>query len=273
MILRLKLGTLLCGLAGCLAVTQPAPRVSPTGEAGHGHQSVATSSRESGRYFLGASHDAEHGTLAWLFYINQKDHSGQMFVAPRMLRLSSLELEENGDIIFRTDIFLGRYYRFRGTLHSTEIVGKMELLNSKSGTVRGAWEVRASALSEGGIHAAREGPVPPIHLSNKSYSEAGGDLLGLDVFILPTPRGEAGMVIFYESYWGEGTFTPFAISRVEKEGATIRFQTEGRIGRTGYHLQRTGRATWLLYRDDAKDTKGVAVRATKPLLPSLSPQG
>jgi hypothetical protein len=188
-----------------------------------------------------------------------------------MLKLSAFELRENGDITFRSSIFLGRYYRFRGTLHLTEIVGKMELVTSNSGTIKRSWQVRASARSGGSAHVMDRESLPSIHLSNVNYSEAGGDLSGVDVVILRGSRRPAGMLVFYESYWGDSTFTPFAILNVERARSTIRFQVKESRGETGYHLRSTRDGKWLLYRDDVKSTKGFALVAMKPLLPQTSP--
>lgn len=187
-----------------------------------------------------------------------------------MLKLSKLELKEDGNIDFQSDVFLGRYYSFQGNLHSAEIDGKMELVNSKSGTLKDTWQLKATALVGGRTHAITEGVIPSIHFSNVSYSEGGGDLLGVDVQILSTPKGPVGMVVFYESYWGETTFTPFAISRIEEKGPTIRFETETSSGAVKYRLRMIGDNKGFLYRDDAKETKGVSLMRVKSLLPALS---
>jgi hypothetical protein len=235
----------------------------------HRFQTTGRRNDASGRFFFGTSADAKLGTLAWLFYVDRQNHSGQIFVPPRMLKLSKLDINEDGTIGFQSEVFLGRYYRFQGTMHQTEIEGKMELTNSKSGTVRSTWQIRASQLSNGGPGPTDRTVVRSGHFSNVNYSGGGGDLVGTDLRILATATGSVGMVVFYESYWGEITFTPFAISHLENDGAVIRFAIETPKGPTNYHLRTTGNEA-LLYRDDMKGGKGVALRSVKTLLPPLS---
>ena len=216
---------------------------------------VSGSGSDSGRFFFGTSHDAKLGTLAWLLYLDNVHQGGQIFVAPRMVRFSKFELREDGALTFQSLDLVGKNYRFSGTLKSEKIVGEIQLVDGKSGNPIDKWQMNAAQLPAQNARASADRPVGPGGYSNVDYSKEGGDLTGVDIRFFSTSMGTTGMIVFYESYWGEPTLTPLAFSRVEIGKSVIRFETETPSGVARYHLLPTPTGG-LFNRDDVTHEKG-----------------
>lgn len=223
--------------------------------------------KELGRFFFGSSNDPKLGKLAWLFYISRDGRSGQVFVPPHMLKFSKITVM-GGGIEFQSEVFLGKYYRFRGTLHDSDIKGSMELVGTDTGIPESMWEITATQVRDGARNGIGSEEIPPIHFSSASYSEEGGDVVGADLRILWTENGTAGMVVFYESYWGEPTFIPLAMSNIKKHGSMIDFTMNTPDGSSHYYLRKKGNEA-VFYRDNLK-AQGATLKLVRSILPALS---
>jgi len=242
----------LCALIACLFCTICVGQ----GAQGHGSSPTTVESRsDSGTSFFGTSHDVRLGTLAWLLHLDKDRQAGEMFVAPRMMKLSQFELAENGTMTFQSPVFVGKEYRFRGTLKSDVLSGEMQLVNAKSGNPIDKWEFTAAPLPPLNAHVNSEQPVRNVRYSNVAYSSEGGDQTGVDIQFLPTDGGTTGMIVFYESYWSEPTFTPLALSQVTVDKGAIHFAVELPSGIAHYHLLTTPIGV-LFNRDDVPHVKG-----------------
>jgi hypothetical protein len=221
---------------------------------------------DSGRFFWGTSNDAKLGTLAWLFCIDREHHTGQIFVAPRMIGLSEFNLGEDGTLRFQSLDFFGKNYRFGGTLKADQITGEIQLVDAKSGNPKDKWQLTATQLSAQNPHDNQ--PVSPGRYSNIDYSAEGGDFTGVDIRLFSVGTGTTGMIVFYESYWGEPTFTPLALSQIEMSKGTIQFETETPNGAAHYHLRLTVTGG-LFIRDDVAHEKGekaIVLRKSRSVL-------
>jgi hypothetical protein len=219
----------------------------------HGNGQTASDNSESQHFFFGTSHDAKLGTLAWLFCLDKEHHKGEIFVPPRMIGFSELDLGENdGTLTFQSLDFFGKNYRFRGTLKSEEVTGEMQLIDAKSGNPKDKWQLTATQLPPESLRAER---TVPARYSNVDYSTEGGDFTGVDIRFFSTGTGTTGMIVFYESYWGEPTLTPLALSGVETTKEAIGFNVEMPNGVARYHL-RTTATGGLFNRDDITHEKG-----------------
>jgi hypothetical protein len=226
---------------------------------------MASDTPDSRHFFFGTSHDAKLGTIAWLFCIDKEHHKGQIFVAPRMIGFSEFNLGDDGTLMFQSLGFFGKKYRFNGTLKSEEITGDMQLVDAKSGSPKNKWQLTATQLSG---QNPRRGEATPGRYSNVDYSGEGGDFTGVDIRFFSKDTGTTGMIVFYESYWGEPTFTPLAFSRVETSKAAIKFEVEMPNGAAHYQI-RTTATGGVFTREDAgheKGEKGVALKRSRSVL-------
>ena len=238
------LGCFLCTVS---SVSQPEQR--------NGKGQPASGISDSRHFFFGTSNDAKLGPLAWLFCIDKEHLTGQIFVAPRMIGFSKLNLTEDGTLTFQSLDFVGKSYRFNGTLKSDEISGEIQLVEAKSGNPKAKWQLTATQLSAQNAGTTTGQHVSPGRYSNADYSIEGGDVTGVDVRFFSTSTRTTGMIVFYESYWGEPTFTPLALSRIETSKGTIQFETETPNGVARYHLRPTATGG-LFNRDDVAHEKG-----------------
>jgi hypothetical protein len=150
----------------------------------------------------------------------------------------------------------GKSYCFSGTLKSKEIVGEIQIVDVKSGKLGGKWQVTATQVPPPQSSALSSGvAVSPRRYSNTDYSSEGGDLTGVDIQFIPSNRGITGMIVFYESYWGEPTFTPLPFLRVEMSKGVIHFETKISKAVARYHILPTPTGA-LFNRDDVTHEKG-----------------
>lgn len=258
--LRSVLWILMVGFLGAISSAQASPP-----EQHHGKGQMAADNSDSQNFFFGTSHDAKLGTMAWLFCIDREHHKGQIFVAPRMIGFSELNLGVDGTLMFQSFDFFGKNYRFKGALKSREITGDMQLVDAKSGNPKNKWQLTATQLSG---QKSRPGEVTPGRYANVDYSTEGGDFTGVDIRFFSTNTGTTGMIVFYESYWGEPTFTPLAFSRVETSEGAIKFEVEMPNGVAHYQV-RTTATGGVFNREDAaheKGEKGVALKRSRSVL-------
>lgn len=210
---------------------------------------------DSGAFFLGTSHDERFGALAWLFHLDKAHRTGEMFVAPRMMTFSQFELSQDGTLAFQSPVLLGKEYRFKGTLKPEAISGEMRLVNAKTGDLIDKWELTAAELHPQKARTSSAQEVGNFRYSNAAYSSEGGDQTGVDIRFFTANTGTTGMIVFYESYWGEPTFTPLTLSRIIVKKGTIHFAVELPRGIAHYHLLPTPTAG-LFNRDDVPHGKG-----------------
>ena len=250
-------------VAGSLCAVS-SPQASPP-EQHHGKSQTASDNSDSGHFFFGTSHDAKLGTMAWLFCIDKEHRKGEIFVAPRMIGFSQINLGGDGTLTFQSLDFFGKKYRFGGTLKSEGVTGDMQLIDAKSGNPKDKWQLTATQLPSENPRADHTVPAFPARYSNVDYSAEGGDFTGVDIRFFSTGTGTTGMIVFYESYWGEPTFTPLALSGVETSKEAVRFDVEMPNGVARYHL-RTTATGGLFNRDDVtheKDAKEVVLKRSR----------
>lgn len=245
--LRSLLWILIVGSLGAVSSAQASPP-----EQHHAKTQTASDNLDSRHFFFGASQDAKFGAIAWLFCIDKEHHKGEIFVAPRMIGFSEFNLGEGGTLTFQSLDFFGKRYRFNGTLKSEEITGDMQLIDAKSGNSKGTWQLTATQILP---QNPRTDQTVPARYSNVDYSAEGGDFTGVDIRFFSTHKGTTGMIVFYESYWGEPTFTPLAFSQVETGKDEIKFEVEMPNGVARYHFRLTA-AGGLFNRDDVAHEKG-----------------
>ena len=101
--LRSVLWILIVGFLGAISSAQ-----ASTPE----QRQMASDNSASQNFFFGTSHDSKLGTMAWLFCIDKDRHKGQIFVAPRMVGFSELNLGVDGTLTFQSLDFFGKNYRF-----------------------------------------------------------------------------------------------------------------------------------------------------------------
>jgi hypothetical protein len=245
-----------------ICMGQTAPTIQ-----GHGGGPSNLESRSvSGTFFFGTSHDAKLGPLAWFIHLDENHRTGEMFVAPRMMKFSKLELREDGTLTFQSPVFVGKEYRFRGTLKSEAISGEMQLVNANSGDPLDKWELAIAALPPSqNSRTASAQQVGNVQYSNTAYSSEGGDQTGTDIRFFSTGTATTGMIVFYESYWGEPTFTPLAFSQVTLDKGVIHFAVDLPSGVARYHLRQTPTGG-LFNRDDVShtaDDKDIALKTLR----------
>ena len=170
-----------------------------------------------------------------------------------MIGFSEFNLGEDGTLRFQSLDFFGKNYHFSGTLKSDEITGEIQLVDAKSGNPKDKWQLTATQLPPQNSRANQ--PLSPGRYSNVDYSAEGGDFTGVDIRFFSVGTGMTGMIVFYESYWGEPTFTPLALSRIETSKGAIQFETETPNGVARYHLRPTATGG-LFNRDDVAHEKG-----------------
>jgi hypothetical protein len=242
----------LCIFIACFLCTVSVCQASQA-EQHRGQDQPSSGGPDPGRFFFGTSKDAKLGTLGWLLSIDRQHHTGQIFVAPRMIGFSEFNLGEDGTLRFQSLDFFGKNYRFSGILKSDEITGEIQLVDAKSGNPKDKWKLTATQLPAQNPRANQ--PVPLGRYSNVDYSSEGGDFTGVDIRLFSVGTGTTGLIVFYESYWGEPTLTPLALSQIEMSKGTIQFETETPNGVVHYHLRLTATGG-LFSRDDVAHEKG-----------------
>jgi hypothetical protein len=154
-----------------------------------------------------------------------------------MIKISKIEEGAKGDLTFQTEqFFAGKAYQFKGILNSEVLSGDLKIIGEKNEKSNGQWKITANKIQESKT-AVNSKLQLPIKFSNVDYSNEGGDATGVDIRIFSTRNGLAGLVFFYESLWGETTYTPLAFSKVTLEKKTVRFETKTSKGNTGYHIR------------------------------------
>ena len=254
---RSRLSLVVCIILVCLSATC---KLTAQDDRASGGQATGLSG--PGTFFFGKSHDANLGELAWLFYLDSSHRSGQMLIAPRMVTFSDCEWGVDGSIRFQLPEFLGRAYRFNGTLQPSTLKGHLQLVNARTGKSMGDWQLLATSVSLVKHESDAEPSTLIGRFTNEGYSEKGGDQTGVDVRLFSTKGEPAGMIIFYESYWGEPTFIPLALSHVLRENQTIHFETDMPSGLAHYRLLLT-QSGGLLSRDDVSRAEGVSLERGK----------
>jgi hypothetical protein len=217
--------------------------------------SVPESYSNTKSLFFGVSNDPELGKLAWLICIDRTHRDGQIFVAPRMLKFSNYALGRSGSLIFQSKDFIGRSYRFNGFIKSGVLVGKIQLIDMKSGGIKESWKLTANPVLPPDSRPSIEQSELNARYSNVAYSSEGGDQTGVDIQLFSTTAGKTGMIVFYESYWGEPTFTPLVLTQVSIKKNVIHFSVEMHEGVAHYHLILTS-AGGIFNRDDVPNVKG-----------------
>jgi hypothetical protein len=215
-----------------------------------------------GEFFFGTSQDAKHCPSAWLLNIDKEHHVGGIFVATEMTQFSRFEVGDDGTVFFQWKGFGDKNYQFKGTLKADELAGEIELVDKRSGNSKYLCDMAASQLPSQNVQARRS-----ARYSNAYYFNESGDLTGVDIRFFSTNKGTTGMIVFYEDYWDEPTFTPLALSQVEVGKGTIQFAAETPKGIIHYHLRLTP-AGGLFNRDDkAKEGEKDIPLKTGRLLP------
>ena len=76
------------------------------------------------------------------------------------------------------------------------------------------------------------------------------------------------MIVFYEDYWDEPTFTPLALSQIDVGKGVIQFAAETPKGIIHYHLRLTPTGG-LFNRDDKaqQGEKDIPLKKVRKLLP------
>jgi hypothetical protein len=209
-VVRLKLLTVVVAIAAiCACHGAPALRDS-AGE------------RRGCSTFFGVSNGPDGFATAWVMCIDVQHCTGKMLVVNRgMQPVDDFHMDPGGRLRFRLRA-LSRFYRFVGKLGGETIAGTMQLVDARTGVEIWRAEVNAVAVID-----------TPIHYSNATYVEEGGDMVGAELWLIRTLDGPAGMIVFYEGYWGEPVRVPLAMSGVSVHEGAIDFQLRlpGQLGR------------------------------------------
>lgn len=244
---------------------------SPEGH--YGNSQPAPDISDTRRCFFGTSDDAKLGNLAWLFCIDKEGNGGQIFVAPRMIDFSDFNLLADGTLTFHSINFFDKYYQFAGTLKSGEITGEIQLIDAKSANSKGKWQLTATQISPQNPLSSQS--ISPARYSNVDYSAEGGDFTGVDIRFFSVGTRTTGMIVFYESYWGEPTFTVLALSRIETSKGTIQFEMKIPDGVAHYRLLLT--TTGALFKRDEvaheNGAKGIVLKKSRSVLTTATGRG
>jgi len=244
-----------CALLACVHFLCFSGRCLLVAQEHGGTGRTAANEPDTGTYLFGISRDSRFGELAWLLYLDRDHGTGQMLVAPRMLKFAACNWGEHGALNFESMEFIGRAYRFIGTFDADVLTGRMQLVDTKTGKAIGDWDLTASPVVPESAAASTTQPGASGRYTNAEYSSEGGDRTGADVRLFSTAGGSAGLIIFYESYWGEPTFTPLALSHISTNKKTVHFDIETASGWVHYSLLLTSTGA-LLNRDDAPHPQG-----------------
>jgi len=241
---------IVCALTACI-LFHPVHAQTAAPAPPHG----SSQSPAAGVLFYGASKDPKIGPMAWLISIDKAHQTGRMFFPPRMLALSKVEFKGDGSLTFRSTEFFDQAYRFNGTLKTDALSGTMLLIDAKSAKVTDKWDLAAVPLLSDDQRRNAQPPALNTRYSNVAFSSEGGDQTGVDILFFPTTAGQAGIIVFYESYWSEPTSTSLPISQIETDKAGIHFAVQLPDGLAHYHLLQTPTGG-LFNRDDGRHAKG-----------------
>jgi hypothetical protein len=238
-----------------------------------GGRAASVSHSDSWSYFFGTSQEqnAKHCPSAWLIYLDKEHHIGEIFVVAGMERFSKFDLGEDETLTFQWKKLGDTNYRFSGTLKSDELAGDIQLINARSGNTKYLCEITAAQFPPQNAQANPEHNVLPGRFSNETYVNESGDLIGVDIRFFSTSQGMKGMIVFYEGYWDEPTFTPLALSQIEINKGVIHFTAEMPSGVAHYHLRPTPTGAFFT-RDDVPhemDDKEIRLRKYRDVLPAV----
>lgn len=221
-----------------------------------------------GELFFGTSQDAKHCPSAWLLNIDKEHRVGGIFVATEMTQFSRFEVGDDGTVFFQWKGFGDKNYQFKGTLKADELAGEIELVDKRSGNSKYLCDMAASQLPSQNVQASSDHQMLSVRYSNAHYFNESGDLTGVDLRFFSTNKGTTGMIVFYEDYWDEPTFTPLALSQIDVGKGVIQFAAETPKGIIHYHLRLTPTGG-LFNRDDKaqQGEKDIPLKKVRKLLP------
>ena len=171
--------------------------------------------------------------------IDKEHRVGGIFVATEMTQFSRFEVGDDGTVFFQWKGFGDKNYQFKGTLKADELAGEIELVDKRSGNSKYLCDMAASQLPSQNVQASSDHQMLSVRYSNAHYFNESGDLTGVDLRFFSTNKGTTGMIVFYEDYWDEPTFTPLALSQIDVGKGVIQFAAETPKGIIHYHLRLT----------------------------------
>ncbi len=226
---------------------------------------ASSPAQSQGHFFFGTSQDNPHCAVAWLFYLDPRARSGGIFEVAAMEPFSKFELNPDGTLSFQWSELGDNLYQFSGVLNAGTLSGEIRQIDTHADSPQRMCAITASQLPAQPSPASRQ--LSPARYSNLAYSNEGGDRTGVDIRFLSTSRGTSGIMVFYEGYWSEPTYTPLLLSNVNADHGVIRFAAQTPVGLLHYHLQ-PARAGFLLRRDD-RPGPGVPLKKLQKVLPEI----
>lgn len=198
--------------------------------------------RQLGGFYYGTSENRS-GRLAWLIYLNPEEDSGGLYLPPRVIKLSHLEMSPEGRLSF--DIISsngGDADTFNGQVTSTTISGSFKYSNGRT------YDVELHKLDDKWIDHRESGGVSGLY-SNMHYSEQTGDLAGVELLLLRKGSDLAGVFTRYEGVPSES----YALIDAALSGSMLRFKIQTNGGQETYNGQLSSQDV-KLKREDSGDT-------------------
>ena len=216
-------------------------------------------------WFFGTTADTVLGNLGWLIHFEDAYRQGELYVPPWMRKFAKVVVGDGGQVSFETEDVVGNTYIFEGSLNKGELTGEMRVADTKSRkVVSHTWRLAASELPAQREGQVAAGEVGPGRYYNVYYSDEGGDLVGVDIRLLATPKGMRGVMVFYDDSWGEPLFSPLALSGVAPIAKGIVFEFDAVDGRARYHLRNTPKGA--LFDREGRSNGGQVLKRSRAVL-------
>lgn len=166
------------------------------------------------RLYVGISLDRQ----GWLLRLDFEAGDGVMYAPEGATELCGLRVDATGNVEFGSPTVAGLEFRFRGRRVNSQITGHLEWTRAGTGAVveSGQMTMRPLGIAPGA--ASRATTLDGVY-SNIEYSEAGGDLLGRELVLIPD--GDSTLAVLWE-YEGAPQFA-YPPARALITGDTVRF--------------------------------------------------
>jgi hypothetical protein len=244
---------------------QPA-EVAPAVSQANSHGCALT----KGRVFLITAGNSQ-GERGWLLFLDNNYRAGWLYdppVARRVaLHLSGSTLEVEGETSGDPD---ESHYAFRGIIEGESLRGTMTIRSGTSASLVQELEVRGSQVVPSNSRG-RDNLFG--RYSNVRYIQETGDLKGAELLIFRSNRQLAGLIVFYEGYWGEPVFVGIPLSEIHSPTRQkVEFRLKLHAGVGLYSASRV-HGTLVLRRvgiAPAQDAKGISLVRQPHFLPEAA---
>ena len=165
-----------------------------------------------GRVFLISSMTPK-GERGWILCFDPTSKNSWLYLLPWMVKLQMEQSQSSASIKLRSEAQPdGSTYTLDVTIAEREVSGSLVVRTEPSAPDVQEYVIHGYRLNPPASGRAR---FPAGRYSSIKYMEETGDPVGTELILFLTDTGEAGLIKFNESYWGEPQFVPLVLSNMQ----------------------------------------------------------